>query len=254
MADLALIREIEHAALGAWPALEQWDDEGWLLRFAEGYTKRANSVTPLQPCSDTIAAKVARCEESYLVRGLPPIFRLVATLMPEELDTYLGCRGYALIDPTLVLSTPLSQLSLPCPLHPLHPIDDIDSWLCAYQAVSGTALPQATHSRILSAVEGRLMLATLDRDGGPVACGLAVVEGAYAGLFDLAVAPAWRRQGLGRTLMGGLLRRAQEAGATRAYLQVVKANGPARALYEGLGFSELYRYWYRVGSVEKADR
>jgi N-acetylglutamate synthase len=254
VADLALVLEVEQAALRAWPALEQWDDEGWLLRFADGYTKRANSVTPSQPCSEALVAKVARCEAIYRQRGLPPIFRLVGPLAPEELDAHLAGCGYALVDPTLVLSAPLAGLSLPIPQYPLHLTEDIDGWLCAYQAVSGTALPQAAHGSILGAIQGRLLLAALQAEGEPVACALAVVEDALVGLFDLAVAPAWRRQGLGRALMTGLIRWARNAGAQRAYLQLVKGNAPARGLYEGLGFSELYRYWYRVGPLQAPDR
>jgi ribosomal protein S18 acetylase RimI-like enzyme len=46
--------------------------------------------------------------------------------------------------------------------------------------------------------------------------------------------------------MQGLLHRAQEHGAAHAYLQVVQSNAPARRLYEKLGFSEAYPYWYRA--------
>ena len=249
VADLRIVRRVELAALRAWPALEQWDDDGWLLRFAEGYTKRANSVTPLQPCSDAMADRVAQCEALYRQRGLPPIFRLVAPLVPAELDAHLERRGYALVDPTLVLSAPLHALSLPAPSFPLHSMDDIDAWLRAHKAVSGTAL-QATHGRILAAIEGRLLLATMQEEGEPVACALAVVENGLVGLFDLAVAPAWRRQGLARALMIGLLHGAHDVGAQRAYLQVVEGNGPARELYQALGMRELYRYWYRVGPFQ----
>ena len=38
-------------------------------------------------------------------------------------------------------------------------------------------------------------------------------------------------------------------GATKAYLQVVEGNTPAITLYESLGFSYLYTYWFRAKNV-----
>ena len=38
----------------------------------------------------------------------------------------------------------------------------------------------------------------------------------------------------------------RKKGATRAYLQVVEGNTPARSLYESLGLNFVYTYWFRV--------
>ena len=41
-----LHRRLEEVAMNAWPALQQMLFDGWIVRFAQGYTKRANSVHP----------------------------------------------------------------------------------------------------------------------------------------------------------------------------------------------------------------
>jgi ribosomal-protein-alanine N-acetyltransferase len=53
---------------------------------------------------------------------------------------------------------------------------------------------------------------------------------------SLAVAPAWRRRGLGRRLLEALLGQARRDGMREAWLEVRASNEAARRLYEGLGF------------------
>lgn len=57
----------------------------------------------------------------------------------------------------------------------------------------------------------------------------------------LAIAPAHRRQGLGRVLLLALLEEARVQGMTRATLEVRATNEVAIALYESLGFQEAGR-------------
>lgn len=59
-----------------------------------------------------------------------------------------------------------------------------------------------------------------------------------AELLTLAVAPARRRQGLGRALVARLEAGAAARGATVMFLEVAATNAPARALYAGLGYAQ----------------
>jgi GNAT superfamily N-acetyltransferase len=62
----------------------------------------------------------------------------------------------------------------------------------------------------------------------------------------MATVPRFRRRGAAIRVMEGLARWASHEGASSAYLQVFEENRSARALYERLGFAELYVYHYRV--------
>ena len=59
-------RRIEEVSLNSWPALQQILFDGWILRFSEGYTKRANSVNPLFASSMDVGEKVDTCERLYV--------------------------------------------------------------------------------------------------------------------------------------------------------------------------------------------
>ena len=62
-----------------------------------------------------------------------------------------------------------------------------------------------------------------------------------AHIMNVAVAPDFRRQGVGEALLMELLSRAREAGADLAYLEVRPSNRGAIALYRKLGFTEAGR-------------
>jgi GNAT superfamily N-acetyltransferase len=236
------LRRLEELALNAWPAEHQQLLDGWLLRSGGGYTKRANSVTPLYDSALAPGAKIVACEQFYARQSLPCTFRL-PSFGPPELDGLLERRGYRRLDRTLVLARELDG-ARPASVESRR--ETLDRWLEVYSAFQGASPAQrAGHRTILARIAAEPVYLLLHHAGAPVACGLGVFEPGYAGLFDIVVAAERRGQGFGCRTVEALLAWAAERGARQAYLQVVAANLPARRLYASLGFSERYHYWYR---------
>ena len=71
-----------------------------------------------------------------------------------------------------------------------------------------------------------------------------------AEILTLAVIPAFRRQGLGRRLLGAAMTRAAVLGAAAMFLEVATTNHAARGLYVAMGFVEsgLRRRYYADGT------
>ena len=67
-------------------------------------------------------------------------------------------------------------------------------------------------------------------------------------LDNIAVAPAYRRQGVAAALIETLLRRARELSLACVMLEVRQSNAPAIALYESFGFAPVGK---RKGYYEK---
>lgn len=236
-------QRIEEASLNAWPASQQLFYDGWILRFAGGYTKRANSITPLFPSSIDLDQKIDFCEAIYARHDLPCVFRL-PTFAPSAIEQALAQRGYALVDPTLVLYRDIRQACFEGEASIQQ--EPLDQWIEIFGQLSNTSIDQQhSHTKILKNIFGQCLFATLRIDGQIVACGLGVLEHDIYGLFDIVTVPQWRNQGYGYRLVQAMLSWAIERGAAHAYLQVMMTNLPARHLYCKLGFQEMYQYWYR---------
>lgn len=233
--------------------------DGWLLRFAQGFTKRANSVVPLYPGEQPpdeqpLADKVRFCENLYARERLKTIFRLTSIGGGHAaLDDFLASRGYRQQDATDVLTRSLDrpapglQATAPSSMQPRLCLLPIERWLDVYGDLTGMPpTARALHGAILRGIPLPCAYAVIGTAEAPLACGLAVLEQDLVGLFDVVTHPGARRAGHGTELVEGLLSWARDNGARRAYLQMVSANQAARALYDRLGFATLYHYWYRI--------
>jgi ribosomal protein S18 acetylase RimI-like enzyme len=242
-----LLQRIEEASLNSWPALQQVLLDGWLLRFSNGYTKRANSVNPLYVFSMEADEKVDICEKFYAEMDLPTIFRLTSISPSADLDQLLERRGYRKIDPTLVLHLDLSEhIFEPTPSALLR-CEELEEWMDIFSKFSGSAVEKhQIHKKLLQAIPWQRFLASLSSSGAIVACGLGVLENEFFGLFDLVTDPERRRMGFARQLIHSMLNWAQKNGGLHAYLQAERRNEAALNLYANFGFQEAYHYWYRI--------
>lgn len=246
-------RTVEEISLNAWPAHQTLVDGGWLLRFAGGYTRRANSVNPIYRVdgddAQAVMTQIERCEQIYRTRGQPVIFKMTPLVQPLHLDAILAGRGYTLDAPTGVRLLSLDEFSpesnhaveIRLETKPSRP------WIETFAEFS--ALNEDQQWALQGIIANIMPLAgfvTLCVDGRPLACGLGVIEREMIGLYDIVTAPAARGQGYGTQLLHALLSWGKRNGAQRAYLQVMNNNLPAQRLYDKLGFKEIYQYWYRI--------
>jgi ribosomal protein S18 acetylase RimI-like enzyme len=239
-------RRVEEASLNAWPALTQLLYDGWIVRQTHGFTRRANSVTPLaEGGARPLLEKVRWCENLYARAGQPTLFRLPDCAPVGDLAVCLEARGYSAEAPSTVLSRPLpTPATGPARGHRVT-FTDRGPWLAVYAGLTGQ--PDAArhlHGLVLKGIAGDCLHAVIHDEGTPVACALGVVEDDLLGLFDLFTAPQARRRGLARALVEALETRGASAGARRVYLQVDDDNAAAARLYAALEYTPLYRYHY----------
>jgi GNAT superfamily N-acetyltransferase len=125
-------------------------------------------------------------------------------------------------------------------------VRDQAEWLALFKAYIGfyrAAVPEeviaATWRRLVAGGAADLLgLVAVDARDLPIGLAHVLFHGStwsptcYCYLEDLFVAPARRKQGVGRALIGAVYREADARGATRTYWMTEEGNQSARALYD----------------------
>lgn len=245
----ALLSRVEDAGLNASAPPAQWWIDGWLVRTLPGKARRARCVNALMPGVLPLDERLAAAEAACARTGVPLIFRITPFTQPTDLPAALRARGFAPVDPTLVLVAPdraaTPPPAVPAGLH-LEPLDG-EAFAEAVGALRGSPPEhRRSHAQRLAhspAPYRGLALRRAD-DGLVLACGQVATEPPFAGLYDVFTHAEARNQGLARLLCEHLLSLGASLGGTTAYLQVDGGNGPALAVYRRLGFVDGYGYEY----------
>lgn len=236
----------EELSMNAHPSIRTQVFDGWVLRFADGYTKRANSVNPLYPSEMAAEDKIDYCEKIYKSQGLAAVFKLTP-LSFESLDRTLGEKHYEKVAPTNLMTKPIApQAASETEATVTDKIGEV--WQENFFRLNGVCGDSkiAAAKTIQGNILNKTLCASIVENGAVIACGLCVVEREYAGLYDIVVDTGYRGKGFGRAICRSLLDSAAKIGAKTAYLQVIADNAPAVGLYNKLGFTYCYQYWYRV--------
>ncbi len=264
------IKYMEEMSLNAWPSYRVEFYDGWILRYSHNYTYRTNSVEQIGEGTIPLADKIEYCEKIYSDLRCPTNFK-IQPLLNESFDGMLEERGYRIRHRTNVMTMEISdsrlqpetgreflfenRLNLPTLVHYGDNMTVqlkafvTDEWLQGLFSLNGTSDPTLRRivPKMYAAIPKQTIVASIEIDGRMVASGLGIRDRDWIGIYAIYVSPSCWRRGYARAVCSTLLREAEQTGAKRAYLQVASGNLNARRLYDSLGFSDFYTYWFRSG-------
>jgi ribosomal protein S18 acetylase RimI-like enzyme len=235
--------DLQRICWAGWPARDVEMLGAWALRAHDGITGRANSAMAVGDPGVPLADALGVVRRWYAGRDLPPLLQLP---LADPVNREMAALGWRRQHVTIVQVAPVAPLlgALPARDDLRAVVDPAPSgdW-CSLMHDLDERNPES-HVAILTGppVVG---FATLYAGDEPVGIGRVSVEGEWAGVTSVDVAPSARRSGVGSAVMRTLLGWAGERGAVASYLQVRAANDAALRLYAALGYVTHHPYNYR---------
>jgi N-acetylglutamate synthase len=245
LTDAELAWRVEAVCFNAFPSLKQAILDGWLLRFSNGVSRRANSANPLGAGFAPPEAVIEQVEALYSGQDQPTIFRVPSFV--AAIDEPLAARGYRSEGETCVLYGAMGAVVAAAdPAVELSPQPG-NEWLAAMAMLQGqTDAQRRVYRHIVRAIALPAAFAGLRIDGRLAALAYGTVGDGLLCYESVVTDPGRRRQGLAWRVIASLAAWARDQGAHGVCLQVEATNAPACALYDRFGLqTELYRYHYR---------
>jgi len=224
--------------------------DGWSVGLSPGLAKRSRCVNAFYPSTRPFAVNLAETQVAFAKADLPCIFRITPFVCDVTLDARFEALDYVKFDPALVMVLELSRLQLDH-LRPTNAAfkkqDDLAlaaSWVAEMRGDDARETAGLAERWRLSAVAVSASFA-FDEVGIRVARSVAIREDDHVGIFDVGTVTASLNRGYSTALLAAQLCEARDTGARVAYLQV-RADNPARRIYERFGFRGTYEYWYQA--------
>jgi N-acetylglutamate synthase len=229
--------ELSRITSRGWPAVVSEPLGEWELRASGGFTGRANSVAthgdPGLPFDEALAAVIA----FYEAHDAMPRAQVVVGSVHERSFVEAGWTPGASARPgAIVQVADLGDAYRADPDARVSPTAE-ESWLGLYPRAEDPVVARAV-------LEGPRTVGFITIGDPAVAIGRVVVTGEWAGVAAVEVVPERRREGLARRIVDTALSWAADQGADKAYLQTMRDNTAAIALYAPYGFADHHEYLY----------
>lgn len=251
-------KKLQEILMNSWPAQHYYFLNGWVLRFTEGVTSRANSVFPINYTGDLneLDRDIKFVEKAYQAYNLPTIFTIPEYFEPYGLDVKLIENGYhqaGCITHTMIASIQELRNEI---------INDSFSYIFYSERINIFSTFLAKYSKrnqhaqsVLEALayrivipQKRFIVAEYKNKVVGTLMGILDPHG-FLYIADVLVDPEVRRQKIATSLFFKIINEwGLPNGVKTIWLQVEIENREAMELYKKLGFKKAYSYYY----LEKA--
>lgn len=240
--------------------LPSWVDQqtscgDWTLRFADGFTRRANSCLAIGDPGCSWDAAATAVIDFYRLRGQDPLVQVIAD---DPAERALVARGWQIGGPetdllVIRLAALIGDRSVSGPPGPRIRLEEAmsDRWLGGLLRQRGLSTPTRA-SRAVLAGPPPVVFASVNEadadssaaDPGLIAMARGQLNQDWLGITGLWTRPDHRGRGLATGTIDAIARWAAIRNARYAYLQVEKDNAAAQAAYASLGFARHHGYRY----------
>lgn len=247
------IKSFQEYLMNSWPAKHYYFLNGWILRFTEGVTSRANSVFPIRytGTQKTLDNDINLVEEAYNAHELQPVYTIPEFHEPKNLADKLLEQGYHTYDHTSALGIKIGDIK----------IDEINKDFEYYffnsrveeisEFLAKFSKRNENEQRIIHKINQRIIipkkryiLAKHKNDIIGTLFAVLVPQG-YLYIGDVFVHPDYRKQKVATSM---LVKFIDEWAVTESvkyiWLQVERRNIKALNLYYKFGMRKLYNYFY----------
>ncbi|NHJ39823.1 MAG: GNAT family N-acetyltransferase [Asgard group archaeon] len=245
-----IIRLLQEISSNAWPALKHHILNGWIIRLAEGVTRRANSVLPLSYYGENIQEDIDFVEEIYNQWNLPSVFQIPDYHEPKNLSHILEDRGYLKEAESLVMKCAIKEIStISQNLNFSYSNSNKESeeWFTALKEFNNSSNERISIVRkIINRISQPKKFFYAKENESIVGVTLVVIERSHLGIYNMATKPEYRRQGIAKSIFAEIKKWATEQNIGNIYLQVQGDNLGAINLYKSVNLRETFRYRYMI--------
>lgn len=222
-----------------WPPAQTRRLGPWTIRDGQGGGKRVSAATAEAGVG---RQDIDHAEAAMRILNQPRLFMICEG--DEKLDAQLDARGYAIIDPVVLYSVAVSDLTT----KPIPPVSAFTIWqpLAIMADIWGAGGIGAARLAVMHRAKGPKTGVLARHADQPAGAAFVAIHENTAMIHAIEVAPAHRRKGVGANILRAAAHWAQDQGAANLGLAVTRANAGANTLYASLGMTVVGHYHYRI--------